>query len=83
MFAPCLLVDAVDVYREDGFQLARLLQPGQGLVGGAGLGGEDVGQDALPVVPVKVEGVALEEGKAKNFIRGYLYRSRYPSSIAR
>ena len=28
VFAPCLLVDAVDVHCEDGFQLARLFQPG-------------------------------------------------------
>ena len=43
-----LLMDSVDVYRQNGPEFAGLLQMGQGLMGRAGLGGEHRGQDFFP-----------------------------------
>ena len=70
VLAAGLLVDAVDVHREDGLELAGRLQLGQGLVGNAGLGLQQGSQDPLPIPPEEDGGGPLEEGQAEHLVGG-------------
>lgn len=70
VFAAGLLMEAVDVLRDDGFQLACFFQFGQFYMGGVGLGVQ--AKHLVAVKPVKFFGLADVKGMAQDRFRRIL-----------